>query len=495
VIRVEQSVSRLEVSPAAVSLTEGDSIRIVATALDGRGHVIAAPELEWTSDAPGTVATSTSGWVVAHSAGEATVSASAGGRTATIAVTVAQGAGSDAQAADAFVSSIGINVHLSYLDRVYGSGFESIIRPRLRELRIRHLRDGGHVLDNAGWMQEVYGRYRQVAQESGARFTIIMSPRGNGSNYGDMRHVRTLLDHIGWENVDAFEGLNEHDVFGGTAGWATQVRTLQRALYQEVKYDPALANRYTVLGPSLARPDRVSSVGDLSAFMDYAVMHPYPGGGEPRANLSSNIEKLRPMNGTRPLVASEVGYHTATLYSGDHPAVSEAAMGRYLPRLFLSYFAAGIQRTFAYELIDQGTDPRDKEMNFGLLRVDGSEKPAFQALRNLIRLLEDPGTDFNAGRLTYNLQGDTANIRHLLLQKRDGRFYLILWHAVPSFDLERATNVSNPDRSIAIRLGTAARSAHVFAPLIGAAPLATHSGARLLSVSVPDHPIVIEITR
>jgi hypothetical protein len=170
-------------------------------------------------------------------------------------------------------------------------------------------------------------------------------------------------------------------------------------------------------------------------------------------------------------------------------------MGRYVPRLLLSYFAAGIQRTFLYELINEGSDPRNREHNFGLLRVDGSEKPAFRSLRNLIRILEDPGAEFRAGRLAFTLEGDTAKIRPLLLQKRDGTFYLILWQSVASYDLQQATNVSIADRPLTVRFATAASSVRVFEPLTGSSPIGTHNGASQLQVSVPDHPIIIEIRR
>ncbi|NJN38104.1 MAG: hypothetical protein HC790_04210 [Acaryochloridaceae cyanobacterium CSU_3_4] len=110
------------------------------------------------------------------------------------------------------------------------------------------------------------------------------------------------------------------------------------------------------------------------------------------------------------------------MQSRNHKGVSEQAAAKSLPRLFLEFFNRGIQRTFVYELIDEHPNPKldDKEKNFGLLRYDGSRKPVFIALRNLITLLKDSKTKsskpFSPQYLDYQLSGNTVNIHHTLLQ-------------------------------------------------------------------------------
>jgi hypothetical protein len=406
-------------------------------------------------------------------------------------------AGAVARMSDAFVESIGVNIHLSYLSRVYGTRYGDIIRPKLRQLGVRHLRDGGFVSLSAGWNQLVYGRYRQIAHETGARFTIIMRPaeRANGVlDYASAAHVGTLIDYIGAQNIEAFEGLNEHDHFGGGAAWADEVRKFQRALWTAVREKDAYSG-YAVLGPSFSRSTHAQAVGDLSAFMDFGVTHPYPGGREPLASLASSVSALRVTNGSLPAVATETGYHNGFLYDGGHPAVSERAMGRYIPRLFLEYFGAGVPRTFAYELIDQGASPSDIEQNYGLLRNDGSEKPAFTALRNLIALLSDPGPGFTPERLEYTIEGDTSKVRRALLQKRDGRFFLALWQAVPSFDIRTMRDTQPGEVILTIRLARAASVVRLHAPLESVTPLEQLEDVTVIRVPVPDYPVVVEIQR
>lgn len=201
------------------------------------------------------------------------------------------------------------------------------------------------------------------------------------------------------------------------------------------------------------------------------------------------------MSGSKKLVATESGYHTAMSWTADHPPVSEAAMARYVPRLFAEYYQAGIPRSWLYEFIDQGTDQTHREQHFGLLRANGSEKPAYVALKNLITVLKDPGPHFTPGPLSYGLTGQTTNVRHLLLQKRDGRFYLVLWQGVSSYNLSTQQNVTVSSQAVTVQLSAAARQARLFTPLTTQNAVWQAANVSSIAVSVPDTPVIVEITR
>ena len=147
------------------------------------------------------------------------------------------------------------------------------------------------------------------------------------------------------------------------------------------------------------------------------------------------------------MVVTESGYHTATLWGGEHPPVSEAAMGRYVPRLFLDYFNAGFAKSYLYELVDEGASMSSREEAFGLVRADGTPKPAYTSLQNLIAVLSDPGPAFTPGSLSLALTGDTTNVRRLLLQKRNGRFFLVLWHDAYSYTVAGGVHPSAQQQS------------------------------------------------
>jgi hypothetical protein len=400
---------------------------------------------------------------------------------------------SSARSADDFVSSIGINTHLSYLNTVYANAYSTVVRPKLQELGVRHVRDGGTVWPDANWMNLVYGRYRDLATSFGIKFDVVMSPLGGTGNYTDASHISTLLSYIGADNVDAFEGLNEHDLSSDPA-WATEIAQMQKAIYTYVKGNPTLASKYLVLGPSFVYSSSPSSVGDLSGYMDDGVAHPYPGGNIPSSAVTpSRLQWLATTDGSHPLMATETGYNNALQTTNGHLPVSESAAGKYIPRLFLENYKAGLVRSYSYELIDEGTSNTDIEQSFGLLRQDGSEKPAFVALRNLIAVLADPGPAFPVGNLSYALSGDTTSVHQLLLQKRDGRFDLVLWQEVSSFNLQNRTDVTVTPRSVTVTLPSAPRQVKIFTPLTSSTATSTVSGAQW-TVNVPDHPVICEIT-
>jgi hypothetical protein len=395
-----------------------------------------------------------------------------------------------AKPSDAVVHSIGVNVHLSYFQSPYGGGFRSIIKPRLQALGVRHLRDVGIVTSNNGWMGSVYGHAKELGQ-MGMKFNYVMRPGETGS-FTNVDHFARLMTYVA-PFVENFEGLNEHDL-SGRANWAGEARTFQQALWAKVKGDSRTVNM-PVFGPSLGRPGNASLVGDLSAYLNYSSIHPYPGGGIPSSMLDYHRTRLQPLSKSRGFVATESGYHTLTSWSGSHPAVTEQAQGRYVPRLIMEYFDAGIPRTYLYELIDQGTGPATREDHFGLLRSDGSEKPAFRALANMIAILKDQGAAFTPGGLAYSVIGDTLGLKRVLLQKRDGRFYLALWSQAASYDLTAQADMPIVGRGITLQFDTPVRKVQQYRPNVGTTPTDVVTNATAVSVAVDDRVLLVEITR
>lgn len=396
-----------------------------------------------------------------------------------------------AKRADEFVNSIGTNIHLGYFGTPYATGWSSIVKPKILALGIRHVRDIGVVVNDDTWMNIVYGRMKELS-DRGIKFNLVMRPAEGVTNYTHVNHFTRLMQYAA-PVVESFEGLNEHDL-SKRAAWATEARTFQQALYAKLKSDSRTAT-LPVFGPSMGKPANAALVGSLSAYMNYGAIHPYPGGKEPSAALSYHQTNVLPLSGSKKLVATESGYHTAMSWTSDHPPVSEAAMARYVPRLFLEYFQAGIPRSWLYEFIDQGTDQTHREQHFGLLRANGSEKPVYVALKNVITVFKDPGSSFPPGPLSYGLAGQTTNVRQLLLQKRDGKFYLVLWQGVSSYNLTTKLDVPVAPKPVTVQLSAAARQVRLFTPLTSQNSVWQAVNVSSFPVSVPDHPVVVEITR
>lgn len=392
-------------------------------------------------------------------------------------------------AADKLAYSIGINTHVSYFRTAYGTGWSTLVKPAIIGLGVKHLRDAGTVVSDDGWMRVVYGRMQELAQ-AGAKFDLVMRPADGTTNYQDLPQFGRLLQYAA-PAVEAFEGLNEHDL-SGRSSWASEIESFQRALYAAVKTD-SRTQTMPVIGPTIGHLANAASVSDLSAAMDVGAIHPYPGGLEPTSALARHRTALAPIVGSRPFVASETGYHTTPGWTGSHPAVSERAMAVYTARTPFEYLRAGMRRTYFYELIDEGTTSH-REDHFGLLRADGSRKPAYDALRRIITLFKDPGQGFTTGQLSYSVSGGGSVLQQLLFQKRDGRFYLALWQAAPSYDVITGTDLRPPTLSLVLQLQSAASVVKVYGPLTSDSPTITRTGVASLSFYLSDEMLVLEIT-
>ncbi|MGK7895411.1 MAG: hypothetical protein AB4372_17780 [Xenococcus sp. (in: cyanobacteria)] len=167
--------------------------------------------------------------------------------------------------------------------------------------------------------------------------------------------------------------------------------------------------------------------------------------------------------------------------------------------MLLEYFNQGIVRTYNYELIDLKPNPkRDRPgWNYGLLNNDGSPKPAFIAMRNLITLLqESEGLNTSSNELQaldYKAIRSTPEIHQTLLQKKDGRFYLILWQEVLSYQVKGRIDLQVPPQSVKLILNTPIARANIYQPLNSLNPIAQYNNLKKLQIKVPDHPLVIEL--
>lgn len=273
-----------------------------------------------------------------------------------------------------------------------------------------------------------------------------------------------------------------------------RLRAYQNRLYDRVKQDASLA-QLPVLAPSLITWQDHALLGDMTGALDAGNKHSYPGGDIPEENLDRELADAARVSGRKRVYVTESGYHNAVATSGGHRPASEAAVGTYLPRMYLEYFRRGIARTFTYELIDQLPDPArtQQEANFGLLRNDGSEKPAFKSLSNLIALLSDRGPAFTAAPLDYSVAGAPADLRQLSLQKRDGSHYLVLWRATRVWDPVTRRAVAPVIQDVKVDLPGSAGRVQVYDPVAGTEPVATGSAAQGVSLALGGNAVIVRV--
>jgi len=322
--------------------------------------------------------------------------------------------------ADQFVDSAGINVHLHYTNTLYGTNF-SLIQTSLQQLGVRHLRDG-IALDS--W--RTYDNELNLLGQAGIKGIFIAGPNQTAAQ------IQTFQSLVP-QSFEGVESPNEYDN-SGVSNWYTVLQNEAPVIQQ------AVAGQYPaplVIGPSLVKPPSYSTLGSLASSIGYGNIHDYkswknpgtPGSyGWGYSNFISNAWALSMESYTapiRPVIATESGYTNAT---NDANRVSETVAAVYLPRLLLEQFRSGIKRTYIYELLSTGGE------DFGLLHSNGTKKPAFYAVANLLNMLSDPGSSFTPDSLAIGITGANSNVHTMLFEKRSKVFYLAVWVELPRYD-------------------------------------------------------------
>ena len=395
----------------------------------------------------------------------------------------AVGAAVTARSADSFVDSMGINTHYSN-SRWWDSPFHSPeTDKKLGELGLRHIRDNL-------WNDEGITRITGLYNTYGIRTNLVLTDAATAP-----QEIANIVGQV--PAIGSVEGINEPDGHPATYKDLTDdvssddyaaTRAFQRDLYSALKSNPQTAH-LPVLSPAMMDPGKGPLLSG-SGF-DVAAMHSYPWNRKPSFRVDESLYVTRMMGEENiPVVSTETGYHTSAP-NGDQ--VSEVAAAKYIPRLFAEYFNRGIARTYAYELIDGLDDPANPEANFGLLRNDGSPKPAYDALKNLIDLLEEPGADFTPQSLDYALSTSEPTVQHTLLQKSDGTFYLLLWNDVESWDMVEQLDIEGDATVATLDLGAHFQEARLYVPGEGAGAVATFVEPDVLELNVRDQIMVLEL--
>ncbi|MGB7264676.1 MAG: hypothetical protein WBC92_04135 [Terracidiphilus sp.] len=387
-----------------------------------------------------------------------------------------------------FVNSIGLNTHLNYFDRIYGNF--PLVQRELRLLGVRHLRDGVH-LQSSDYNEMLYGRWIQLGH-MGVRFDAVLDPRSKlGPLSGAMLDE---VDSLSGHTIESFEGPNELDI-SGEAGWPSVDQAYQSRIFDSTK-SMKDSSSIAIIGPSLASASNSAQLGDLSDRMNEGNLHPYPAGEMPSVIFPVQINLEKVICDDEPIVFTESGYHNAINEHNDQPGVSESAAAKYIPRLFLEDFMRGIPRTYLYEFMDEAPDPSltNAQLHWGLIRADGSEKPAFTALKNLIQELNDSAEPVKTQPLSWALSPMDTQVAHLLLQKSNGTYELVLWQEVSSYDVKRHVDLENRAVAATVTLRRNARSVTTYLPVTQAAQVRTWSNVTSVPLEIPDQPLVVEIS-
>ena len=180
----------------------------------------------------------------------------------------------------------------------------------------------------------------------------------------------------------------------------------------------------------------------------------------------------------KPVVSTECGYR----YSGDQ-LVSEKAGATYLPRLLAEFFRRGFFRSFQYELLGS---------EWGLLRDDLTERPAFTALKNMLTVLHD-ADETAPGSPDFTLKDAPPDVRRVLLRKSGGAFYLLLWREVPSWDVQGKKDLTPKPAALTLEVAQPAAKVQTYSPNESTGPRTAGENNASIPLTVGDALLIVRI--
>ncbi len=348
--------------------------------------------------------------------------------------------------ADSFVDTWGMNTKISY-----GGPSDPAVRDRelqeLQQMGVRYIRDGGPSPHS-----DVLATLADLCAH-GVRHTIGFGVKTTA------QQIITAVERYKPECIVAVEPQNEYDG-SKDPDWTTTLRAEQSLLYSTVKAQPRFSN-ITVLGPALARLSSEPLLGNIDSMMDAQNLHFATCDGNPLTRRYKTIDTVMQRYGygasVKPTWTSETAYT-------DDPVstcrVSEEVAGKLVLRTQFELFNRNEPHIFWYEFPDQPSDRMFGQQGF--VEADGTPKPRYFAVKNIISLLADRGPSFSTKALHYELAGDTGDIHHTLLQKRDGRYFLALWREVESWDHSSHVRLDVPTTSVTVKLPRGTQSAKIY---------------------------------
>jgi hypothetical protein len=257
-------------------------------------------------------------------------------------------------------------------------------------------------------------------------------PPVNAQDYADA--LAFLVRRYG-DRVAGWEIWNEPniDFYFKSADQPADYARIVRAAYPAAKAaDPST----TVIAGSLAESPApfVEALFEhgIGGHFDAFSLHPYSGDASPLDPLEDFWIKNSFVRGVpsvrnvllrhgedKPIWLTEFGWHTATIRDVTtwKNGVGEETQARYIEQSLLQvkqwpYVPVAI----IYELQDESADRADRNSNFGLLRYDGTFKPAFEAFHRGALALSDP-------RPPQSLDPDGPRRLRAWLERHERRVY------------------------------------------------------------------------
>jgi hypothetical protein len=356
-----------------------------------------------------------------------------------------------ASSAASFLNSVGVVTHLSYSDTPYYTAFPQIFTA-LKSLGVHHIRDGYYPWPESS---PIVQAHQQLAS-AGINCDYVV-PYDLTTTPEAIEQFAPMVD-----DMESLEGPNECDVSGQCNGSGAAAVSNVVAFMPTV-YEAGKKLGVPVLAPSFTQQESYTQAGNLNSEMTVNNLHIYFGGRNPGGtgwgaddaegnNYGSFnwwLDQAAIDGPGMPSEITETGYIASPTTTTPF-TLPESVEASYAPRTLLLAYKHGFEQTFLYELIDEVSSP-----GYGLMHSDLSPKLAFTAVRNLFGTLSDSSAAFTPGALPYTISGGDSNLNHLLLEKSDGSYWLVLWLEEPSWDPVNVAPIAVTPESIGLELNGA----------------------------------------
>ncbi|NEQ55045.1 MAG: hypothetical protein F6K11_33800 [Leptolyngbya sp. SIO3F4] len=437
--------------------------------------------------------------------------------------------------ADHFVDSIGLNTRLSYADWPTASNWanpepQQDIETLIADLGIRHLRDRMPHPSLQPSIKYANPRLAKLYSQYGMKFTVRMDIRDKEN---DVLIPSQIPAFINWyangkirldsgkkvlvrDMLDAIEGPNEYDKHNHPdkrdTNWVQNLTSFQERTFREAKNNEFLAS-IPVIAPSLVQTAYCgSSLDSFATNSDLGNLHPYPNYPymrHPVATLSWHLSHAFNCTKQLPIWATETGYLT---HHNNPSEISERTAAKYIPRLLTEYFLTGkIQRTFIHEIASNGVNAwglvaasRTREEAARSEPFQLRPKPAYYAVKSLIRLLNEaewtkdrqtwvfPNT--NLKPIRFSLKDKKDSTHHLLLQKNNGHYFLLLWQEVESYNPNKGNFEVQPDQvTLNLANNVTPVSIYQYDDQFRYNKRTLNRSTRTIRLNVPDTIMVVEL--
>ena len=377
----------------------------------------------------------------------------------------------------AFVDSVGVNVHLSEYGTIYGNDF-NLVQSLLQNSGIRHVRDGVTANNWTICNEDI------ALGAAGIHLDVISD--------GSPTDMASWLGCIG-SAAESVEGLNEYDL-SNDPHWAADLRSNTAALAQQFPQLPLVA-------PALTSEGAYATLGSMSGTVAFGNVHAYFAARNPGTtgwgsnfppygaygSLAYNVNLGKVVSGTNPVDVTETGYSDAA----DQYAVPAVTKARYTLRTYLFNWNSGVARTYLYEFADEGSP---QFSHYGIVDGAGNPKPVYVGLQSLLGHLSDPGPAFTPAPLSYDFMAP-GTVAHTLLQKRNGTYELIFWNEVSEWDPNQNVPIGTTPQIVQLLFNKApsALSQTTFSDS-GSVTSGSLPSATLITLSASAWPTIVDIT-